>query len=263
MPTRPRIFASMLLLGVIAACVVACGGSSGTNEVIASVGATPVTKAEVSHWISTLVGGDYYEVSHQHTVPAGLVAEPANYGECLKTLEIGIAHSGFARKNPTAELMSKCHELYRALKEQTAEYLVEEQWLTALAREAGVTAGEKEIHEILTRIKHEFLNERRFQQFLADNRRSLADELFVIKLDVLRQKLSDKAASGGRQAIVKLVEAGRRWAAKTSCKPGYVVEHCRQFTSGSKPAPPAPAVLLEQVSSLVGAAPCVNRGACG
>jgi hypothetical protein len=254
-----------MLLVLAAACVGACGGGGGSSNVVANVGSTAITKSEISHWISTLVGGDFYEVARRHRVPAGLVSEPANYGECVTSLEDGIAHSGFKRKGSAAELASKCHELHRALKEQTAEYLIEAQWLMALGREAGVTAGQKEINEILTRIKHEYLSERRFQQFLANNRRSLADELFVIKLDVVRQKLSEKVTAGGDKAIAKLFQMGRKWDARTSCKSGYVVEHCSQFRGASTPAPglPTPAVLLEQVSSMIGTAPCVNPAACG
>jgi hypothetical protein len=96
--------------------------------------------------------------------------------------------------------------------------------------------------------------------FLASRRRSIADELLLIKLDLLSQNAAAKLK--GSEATVKLTEAGQRLTAKTSCLQGYVVQHCKQYTPSSTSTMPSSAVLVEQVATITGSR-CVNRPACG
>ena len=68
----------------LAVGLTACGGGSGSSgDVVARVGETAITRAAVSHWMGTLAGGDYYVMSSQHTVPAGLVSDPPDYAGCV------------------------------------------------------------------------------------------------------------------------------------------------------------------------------------
>jgi hypothetical protein len=248
------------VLGTTAGCG---GGDSTTSAVVANVGSTKITKAEVNHWMGTLAGGDFYEVAHAHTIPAGLVSEPANYAACVTRLEAAAASAKTAKAPTSAELLSKCRQLNRALKQQAIAYLVEADWIIALAAEEGVTARDQEIKQLYGRIKaEEFPTESKLKQFLSAHRRTLADELFVVKLDVLREKLSHKLTAGGKPTLIKLTEDGQRWTAKTSCSQGYVAPHCKQFTGASTTGSlPSPAVLLEQVAAITGVQ-CVNRLAC-
>lgn len=270
MSKTSRVLPMLVSLCLAVACLTACGGGGVSGDVVAQVGSTAITKTEVNHWMTTLIGGDYYEVSHKHTVPAGLVSEPANYASCEAKLEAGAAHAATRlAKLTAAQLLTKCRQLYQALKQQAVAYLVEAQWLIDLAGEEGVTASNQEVNQLFGRVKAEYPSEAKLQQFLASNRRSVADEMLVVKLDVLREKLSQKAAAGGKQALLKLIEDGRKWTAKTNCSSGYVVPHCKQYEgeaaaareSGS--AHPSAAVLLEQVATIIGATTCVARAACG
>jgi hypothetical protein len=248
-----------------AAGLAACGGGT-SGEVVAQVGGSPITKAEVNHWMSTLAGGDFYEISKQHALPAGLVSEPPNYGACVTHLETIAASSDTVKPKPTApQLLSKCRQLYQALRLQALNYLVDSQWTIGLAGEEGLKASNGEAMQLLKEIKAEqFPKEREFQRYLANNRRSLADEMFVMKLNVLQRKIQQKLSAGGSQALAQFTEAGQRWTAKTSCNAGYVVQHCKQYT-GQQPAAasslPSPAVLLERVAVITGR-PCVNHLAC-
>jgi len=262
---RLRLFLICIAAAIAATCIAACGGGS-SSQVVAKVGDTPITKAEINHWMSTLAGGDYYEVSRKHLIPAGLVSDPANYLGCVSNLEAAIDKRGASQAKPSAsQLLSKCQQLNRAIKQQATAYLVEAQWIIGLAGEEGVKASDADIKTLFDRIKkEEYSSERKFKQFLANNRRSLADELLVVKLDVLRDKLTKKAQEGGNQALIALTEDGQRWTAKTTCEPGYVVPHCKQYKGNSPPTPhqASAAVLLEQVAAITGATPCVNRAAC-
>lgn len=241
----------------------ACGGGSSSDDVVAQVGSTAITKAEVSHWMSTLAGGDFYEISHKHMVPAGLVSEPPNYAACAARLEAA-ASSLSGRSKPTAaQISSKCRQLYQALRLQTLEFLISSHWLMGLYLEEGLTATDAETTKLLNQIKADQFPEEDLQKYLARRRRSLSDERFIVKLDVLRQKAQRKLEAGGKQALAKFTEAGQRWTAKTNCYAGYVVQHCRQYKgSPTIPATASPAVLLEQVAVITGQ-PCINQPACG
>jgi len=250
----------------------ACGGGGGIpGDSVAQVGGTAITRAELDHWMSTLTGGDFYEVAREHTVPAGLVSEPPNYAACVASLEAAAASGRTVQPKPThaapqqtaAQLLSKCRQLYVALRLQAMAYLVNAQWTIGVYADEGVRASDAEVMRTLEQVKaDEFPKPGQFERYLASTRRSLADELFVLKLNVLSQKLQQKARTEGtKQVIRKLSEAGLRWTAKTSCRPGYVVPHCRQFRTWT-PSARDPAVLLEQVATITGI-PCINREACG
>jgi hypothetical protein len=259
---RPILTFVAVLLAI--AGVTACGGGT-SGEVVAQVGGSSITKAQLSHWMSTLAGGDFYDLSAGHTVPVGLASEPPNEAACVARLEAAAASPAGGRSKPAAaQLLSKCRLLYQALKRQAAGFLVESQWLIGLDGEEGVTATNGEVMQLFKHVKAEqFPREGELQRYLADNRRNLSDELFILKLDVLRQKTQQKIEAGGKRVLAEFTEAGRRLTLKTSCRAGYVVRHCKQYAG--PPAPfyhTSPAVLLEQVAAITGR-PCVNRLACG
>jgi hypothetical protein len=248
-------------LSLAVGCFSACGSGSGSGNVVARVGARPITDAEVSHWMQTLAGGDFYELSAKHRVPVGLVSDPPDYSSCVASLEAAAAKAH--RSTPTpAQLLAKCRQLYQALKEQAVAFLIDSRWIMGLASEEGSTANDQEVTSLFKEVSaQETPKGTDFRRFLADNRRSLSDELFIVKLDVLRGKRSKRLQDAHGNALVAFTRAGVRWTAKTSCRPGYVVSHCRQYKEGPAPSHPSAAVLMEQVAALTGR-PCINRAAC-
>jgi hypothetical protein len=126
----------------------ACGGGgsqssseqskAAASQVVARVNGTPITRAEVSHWMTTLAGRDYYSVSHKLATPAGLVSDPPNYARCVAKLE-----SVEARQSETAvQLLNKCRQLYQALRIQATSYLVGALRGIGIAHELGVDVSE-------------------------------------------------------------------------------------------------------------------------
>jgi hypothetical protein len=259
MPKAIRAVLILASLLVAIGCLAACGGGAPA-DVVAQVGPTSITKTQVNHWMSTLAGGDFYEVSHHHTIPVGLVSEPPSLAACITRLQAAAPTAGKgAPRLSAAQLGGKCRQLNQAMKLQAVGFLVESQWIIALAADEGVKASDQEVKQLFSRIRAEYPTQAAFQQFLGRNRRSLADELFVVKLDVLREKLSKKLTAGGKPMLAKLTDDGQRWTEKTSCRAGYVVAHCKQFKQELPHT--SPAVLLEQVAAITGL-PCVNLPAC-
>lgn len=254
------------VLGAIVAAVVglaACGGGA-SSQVVAQVGGSSITKADVNHWMSTLIGGDFVDISANHTVPAGLVSEPPNYAVCVARLRAAAASQSAERPKPAAALLlSKCRQLYQVLRLQAISYLVTAHWIIGLDGEEGVKATDDEVMQLFEQTKAtQFPKPGQLQEYLASNRRSLADEMFVVKMNLLSQKIQQKIATNGKQVLAKIAEAGRRWTAKTSCSVGYVVQHCRQYTGESASSLPSASNLLEQVAVITGRR-CINTPACG
>jgi len=257
-----------LTLVVAALGLAACGGSD-PSETVAQVGASPITRTAVSHWMSTLGGGDYYELSGSHTLPAGLLSDPPDYSRCVSSLEAAAAPSARSGLTPAAaltptELLRKCRELNLAVRTQTVAYLVAAQWQASVDSDEGITVTEGEVQQLFKKVKaEEYPTAGDLRQYLESHRSGLADLLFILKLDVLQQKASTKLTAGGQQAATEFAAAGRRWTAKTSCSAGYVVQDCKQFTGGATFSGTLPAsILMEQVAALV-TGRCVNRAACG
>jgi hypothetical protein len=208
--------------------------------------------------MGTLAGGDYYELSGRHAVPAGLVSDPPDYAGCVARLETAAAGSPTKGTKLTGtQLLAKCQQLYEALRLQAAAFLVRAQWIIGMAHEMGITVPDGEVLQSLKQSKARYPNETQFLRDLASRRESVSDELFILKLDLFSQKLQQKIGTESS----KLTEAEQRWNAKTSCKTRYVVQHCKQY-KGESSALPSPAVLMEQVATIA-TGRCINLAACG
>lgn len=260
-----RASVAVILVSLATIGLGACGGGgAASTDTVAQVAAVPITKAAVSHWMSTLAGGDYYQLSQEHTVPDGLVADPPNYSRCVGQLRAGAARVHSPGSKPkAAALEAVCRQLYQALKAQATEYLVNAAWMTGLDRELGITASDAETMRLYRRVAaKQFPSAVAHQQYFAARRLTMPDELLILRLDVLGQKVLARYHANPKEARAAFGAAERRWTAKTSCRVGYVVEHCKQFTGTPAVPGPSAAVLMEQVASLV-AGVCVNNEVCG
>jgi len=263
-------------LTVSTAVLAACGGGGGNangassstssqaGEVVARVGATPITRAQVNHWMSTVAGGDYYEVSFGHTVPEGLVSDPPRYGACVARLEATSAAAPSKANQPSSvELLTKCRELHQVLRLQAIALLVEIEWILGLAAEEGISASDEEVLAAYNKSTGErFANRTAVSRNQVARRISVSDELLLFRKNVLASKLLAKLKSHGE--VVNLSRLEARWTPKIDCRPGYVVEHCRQFRGAPHPSPsrPSAAVLMEQVDGLA-TGRCRATSTCG
>jgi hypothetical protein len=239
---------------------------SGSDRVVARIGNVMVTRAEVNHWMSTLAGQLYFNLSHGHTSPDGLVSDPPAYTRCVSHLEAMAAAAPKRMPGVTGVLMlRKCHELHRALKVLATTRLVRVQWLIGLAGEQGVKVSDPEVLSFYRQSSREqYPSTAEAHRQLTAARTSVADELLVAKEKLLAHKLDQKIQAGGTRGQRRSNAAEKRWTAKTSCRPGYVIQYCSQFTGG-EPSPtassPPATVLIEQVATLA-TGRCISAAAC-
>jgi hypothetical protein len=253
---RARALAAVTTLLVVSG-IAGCGGGTSkglSGDVIARVGSAEIARATLNHWMATVVGGDYFQVEGT-TVPAGLVSDPANYAGCVASLKAYTQEPPGRLAQPSSSwLMSKCVQLQKAVKLQALEYLIKAAVVLGRNAEAGMTVTTAEVDAEFRRLRTElFPTDAELRTYLAERRWSLADELFLVKKNLLTTKLRAKieemfASHGGFAAVVNYSHAAAaKWTAKTDCRAGYVTVGCKQ-DHGAELSGPSPNVLLEAVA---------------
>jgi hypothetical protein len=242
----------MCLAGACLAITVlaGCGGTDPSANV-AQVGQHTITRAMINEWMKPTIGEDYYAVA-THEAPPGLVAEPANIPACVTALEKiePIPGEGPPQPKPTpTELKSKCQQLYEAIRYQTAEFLIGAYWNTDFDASHGITATSQEVQHQLKRFETQHdPTPSDLQTYLTSQHRTLAQQLFHLKLELLTEKLLQTAKTGGQAAYTKLASEIQASKHPATCTPGYIVEHCNQFKPPSQYPGLPPAVQLQEIA---------------
>jgi hypothetical protein len=205
--------------------------------------------------MSTIMGGDFYEITGK-TVPSGMVSEPPDYAECVAGMEtLSTSSAGGSTRPTAAELRRKCEQLYQAVKQQTLAYLITAQVGIGQGAEQGLKVSNSEVEQAFRSVQAaQFPKPVELQRYLAARHWTLSDELFLVKRDVLSSKLRSKLlqkyrGSDGKKALIQYAHnAVKLWTARTNCRPGYVVEGCKQYRATQVAAIPPPAVLIAEIA---------------
>jgi hypothetical protein len=223
------------------------GNGSGGGDAVAWVGEHPITRATLNHWMSTMVGGDINEISGQ-TSPARLVSDPPNYHVCVAALATAVARWTPSRPKPSAAfLRTKCKELNEVIKLQALKYLVASQQSIELAADQGVTVSDEEVKQWFERKKaRQFSTDAEFRQYLADRRWTLGDDLYLVRQNLISNKLRQKATTDTR-SVAQFEQSEKDWIAKTSCLSGYVVKGCKEYSATQKTSTRPPDMVLEEL----------------
>jgi hypothetical protein len=219
------------------------------HGVAAVVGRHVISSAMLSEWMVEQVGETYY-LAATHKAPPRLVSEPADYPACVASLKRVAPYPG--EKPPVAlqsaaQLRARCEALYEAIKRDTLDYLVRSYLGIDFAAAHGIAFTDAEVQQGLQRYKREhYPKPGEFEHVLATRTRTLAQELFILKNDLIQQKILPKLLAGPSSRLYK--EALHDPTTAT-CPPGFLVEHCY----GHKPTSPRPdgvsaAVMLEEIA---------------
>jgi hypothetical protein len=249
-PSRLRNLAASTML-VLTLGLTACGSSD--EKVVATVGKTKLSQATLSHWMRTTLGGDY-RAELGASAPEGLVSDPVNYPRCISAArQIVSKAGGKAKARPSdAQLRVKCRQLNAGIREQALGYVLSVLWAIEEGNELGIHVSEGEVtrrmRELADRDYHGPLQ---FSRTLTELRRTVADERFLVKRNILEDLFLDRIKKqtaklgGGQRTLVKLVlQSNAKWNARTNCSPGYVAWECKGYKP-SQAASVAPAVVLD------------------
>jgi hypothetical protein len=263
MARNVRLFVGAALVLVATCGLAGCGGASHRPDpVVAEVGHDTITQSALNHWMSTIVGGDYFEHLGKRA-PDGLVSDPPNYAACVSAVErIGPAKAATVAATATrGQLESKCRLLYQAIKQQTLTFLISQIWSVDEDAEHGIEITNADIKREFEHYRtSNFPTEAAFVTYLSNHRWSLADELDLIRRDLLETRLEafvahslGKAGSDSEAVTKKTIElyeqSVKRYTPRTDCRRGYLAPDCSAY----KPPPHesvAPAPLLEQIVAM-------------
>jgi hypothetical protein len=207
-----------------------------------------ITTPMLNQWMMIEIGADYYSASKRQ-VPERLVSEPPNYPACVSALEAIRGKGEPVRRSTVAQLRSKCEQLYQAIKIQTLAFLVTSYWTIDFDANHGVKVTDEEVAQKLERVKAEqYPKPGQFQESLDARRRTLGQEVFLAKIDLLQEKLKQRIQSGNGK-YARLASEASISADSAVCPTGYVVPHCKQF-KGHVSSGRSPSVLLQEIARL-------------
>lgn len=232
-----------------------CGDSSPDAKVIATVGKSKITQATLDQWMTATIGGGYREILSEEG-PVGLVSDPPDYARCLAAAKQIVPSSGARSKLSEAQLRSSCRELYTAVSEEALSFLISALWRIEEEAEHGQGVSEAELTRVLDRIRSEqFPNPEQFARYLAERHRSISDERYLLRRNILNERLLNKlkaqagSGAGGEKAFARLVLANNaKWISRTDCMPGYRSTDCKQYASSAS-ASPSTAIVLERLKA--------------
>jgi phosphatidylethanolamine-binding protein (PEBP) family uncharacterized protein len=202
-PVRSLLAACLLVgAGLVAGCG---GGSSSTSTGAAAVPSSPAASTQVA---STSTDAVAYV--------AGVPISKASYEHWL-TVENKLGGSGNAG--------------HRAL-----GFLLTSEWVLGEAKARGVSVSDAEVKRRFTQLAHQsFPKAGSLQKYFSTSGETEADLLARIKVELLAAKVAAQVTAGKsasqRSEILTAFETNfhTHWKALTNCKPGYVMEDCKQY----------------------------------
>jgi hypothetical protein len=207
--------------------------NSSAGEVVARVGTTPITTAEVNHWMNALGATLFYRDSGSRTLPEGLLSDPPNYPRCVSGLEAAATTAPAKGHESAVELLAKCRELDQSLKVYATSHLIAMRQNIQIANEMGATTTSSKVQSVFEQeMAREYPTPAALHAYLVSHRHTISDELLETQVQVLGTEVFHQLKTPRGHSRYLALQA--RASAVTTCSPGYIVEGCKQF-KGSLP----------------------------
>jgi hypothetical protein len=238
--TRSAGLIAVLLIAL--ASVTGCGGGA-SNEAVAQVGGSVITKTMFDHWLHVAAVRNY-QLHPLKPVPKGVVPDPPRYTQCVAYLKSLPPRNYHALPNirPGTTFRGQCKELYDQLREQTLRGLITAYWLIGEGKARGLHASRSAIRQFYERSwKGGYASRAEFQKSLANSGETIADQMFRAEVKVYSGQIEREYVKKGVKRLTNpalarfLTQFPIRWAARTSCRKGYIVPDCRQYRGPASP----------------------------
>ncbi len=116
-------------------------------------------------------------------------------------------------------------------------FLITSQWVLSEAAARKLSVSAAEVKQRLAKVKQQsFPKASSFARFLSSSGETEADLLARVKVELLQQRIAAQVSAGKsaaqRGATLAAFERAfqQRWKAQTTCKPGYVMEDCAEYS---------------------------------
>jgi len=219
--------------------------SLANTETLAQVGGKKITRTLLNEWMTVDIGSHYYEIA-KHREPSRLVSEPPNYPRCVAGLNALASIQGKARvRKNTVKLTGTCEQLYQAIKAETLAFLVGSYWILNFDATHNINVTDAEVRRSLERVRQmKYRGPGQFAESLRLRDRTLSQELFLARVDLLQKKLKQALQSKDARypALSKEVSESTYSAI---CRAEDVVAHCREFDGHGYSGRSASALLRE------------------
>jgi foldase protein PrsA len=241
-------------LGAIALAstgLAACGGSSPVVAQVAGVGS--ISEATLNHWVRIEATLLYASIPSGPT-PKGVLPDPPSYSACIALLGSKGAKLVETGPKPTkAQLKSDCVARLRELKELALNILIGWEWTIGEGQRLGIKLTSGEIKQRFVEVNHRlFPKEEELTHYIERTGQTVSDLMYRAKVQLFEvknearvraaaQRLSSLPTAQRQAATLKLdaqLPPGKSWAAKTSCRAGFVVSACKQYRGSSPPGLP-------------------------
>lgn len=238
-PASAVLAALVALVALAIALALSACGSSAKDQTVARVAGTPISKAELEHWMRIESVLTYQGIPKQ-APPSGLYPDPPSFSACIAWLSSPRAPVATRLgKLSRAQLKHQCEALLAGLRRKALALLITYQWQLQEAKQLGLTPREAEVQAALRQFReHETPNPGEFQRYLSYAHMSLADAQYIQRLAATGTKLLNAiSTAGGASSPARALAAfTQKWVQRTDCKAGYVVPGCRQY-EGPEPPP--------------------------
>ncbi len=250
----------LALAALVAVALAGCGESTSTGSGIATVtntslpaaptaglpegapivtvaGAPSITKAELEHWVSVTDG---FEASgakvNGRSIPKPPVPQPPDYKACIAGI-----HRSFG-----GSAKAQCEREYVQLERKALSYLITTDWIRGEAARRHLSVSHSEVAAHLhSELKGKYRpGSSQFKSMISYTGESMGDlaqrtEGELLKDKIAQTLLAHKArTTEASLLLISFQESFQaRWKPRTSCRPGYVIEDCSQFTAQSLAAP--------------------------
>jgi len=163
-------------VGVVASLLALAG--CGDADVVATVGGTPIPRAEFDHWLTI--------TTKSSATPGAQVPDPPRYERCVA------AKRRQQREAKAAELERQCKEEYTVLRDQTMRVLITRRWFEQEARALGVRLSDAEVTKAFDAQRREsFPRDADFEKFLRQTGQTREDVLARVRLDLLSKRIRE------------------------------------------------------------------------
>jgi hypothetical protein len=236
----------MLVLACAACWTAGCGKGGGAQPAVRIGGNVVITKATVDHWLSALIarGGNGRE-------PGPPTPAPPDYKACIAYERVYHSYGLPPNANPK-QRKAYCELQHRRYTLKALYLLISYHWVVGQAAELGLRLDRAQLAQELSTFKRALnvSTPAAYARYLRFERATPQDVALSFELEQLEREIEAKVTGPagvqspqGRQALTRFGEAfKRRWLARTSCQPGYVVPICREYNPPSRPpefTPPA------------------------
>jgi hypothetical protein len=197
------------------------------STVVVQVGKTSITRSQYEHWMR--IGDATVAMPLPgHPLPTPVDYEPPDFTACVAHLRAtSLLHES------TSQLTAKCRHTYVGIKTRILGFLINGYWLREEAAEKGESVSGAEVQKEFNNIKQrEFPTAAALQRLLAASRQTTSDLKFAVETEMLSAKLlknfSKPETQASPESAVEVLNKAldKKWMARTTCKPGYVIAAC-------------------------------------